>query len=138
MTALAGDEPDWGTLVAPFVLNSSANNVGPNNVITLFSSSSPYRIWGVFVTVSTATSTGYTSGVQTVGAQVGDGSGASLLRCQVHVATASDRANQGLSLSINGYTPIKSGGLYTTNLITDVGFTGLFFRANAGILYSIP
>lgn len=138
MTALTGDEPDWGTLVSPFVLNASANNVGPNNVTQLFQSTSPYRIWGVFLSVSTATNAGYASGLQTIGAQLGDGSGASLIRCQVHVTGVNDKGNQALAMAINGYTPIKSGGFYTTNLVTDVGFSGLFFRANGGILYSIP
>ncbi len=137
-TPLNADLPDWSVLTNPNILNASFNNLSPGNIQQLFQSSSPYRIWAAWVNVSEATSAAYVAAVNTWGAQIGDGSGASLLRVQLHFVTPSSISNQALALPINGYTPVQSAGFYTMNLITDVGFTNMFGRANGGILFSIP
>ena len=138
MTTPMGDLPDWETLVSPQILSAAAANVGPNNVQPLLASLSPYRIWGVWLSITVATAAAYAAGVQTIGAQIGDGSGKPLLRVQVHITSPDQLANQPLAIPVAGFTPILSGGFFTTNLVTDVGQTNAFFRANGGILYSQP
>ena len=137
--SLSGDLPDWTVETAPNILSASFNNIAAGVVQQLFQSPNPYRIWAVWVSISVATDNIYAAGtVSTWGAQVGDGTGASLLRVQCHVSNANQVNQQALGLAVPGFTPAKSGGFYTTNLVTDVGITHVFTRANAGILYSIP
>lgn len=138
MTTPMGDLPDWETLVTPQILSAAAANIGPNNIQQLLQSANPYRIWGVWISITCATSSSYALGVQTIGAQIGDGSGKPLLRVQIHITTTNQIPNQSLAIPINGYTPVLSSGFYTTNLVTDVGQANAFFRANGGILYSQP
>lgn len=136
--SLSGDLPDWTVETAPLIQNASATNQGAGGIIQLLQSANPYRIWAVWVDVSISSSSTFAGGPSTWGAQVGDGSGAALLRAQCHCATSNQNNAHGLVMPLSGYTPIKSGGLYTTNLVTDAGITNLFTRANGGILYSIP
>lgn len=137
-TPLNADLPDWSILTNPNILNASFNNQGSGLIDQLFQSPNPYRIWAAWIDVSAGTGSTYAGGVLTWGAQIGDGSGASLLRVQVHFAVANQVNQQALALPINGYTPKISAGQYTTNLVTDAGITNMFTRANGGILFSIP
>lgn len=138
MTTPKGDLPDWETLVTPLMLTASQNNIGPNNNVVVHSDPAPFRVWGCWLSVSAATSSGYTSGVQTIGAQISDIGNNVLLRCQLHVFGANNTINQALAIPVNGFVSSVAAMIFQINLITDVGFTGLFFRANAGILYSKP
>lgn len=138
MTAPMGDLPDWETLVTPLILTASQTNIGPGNNVVVHSEVTPFRVWGAWLSLSTATSSGYTSGVQTIGAQVSDIGGNVLLRGQLHVPGPSFATNQSLAIPVNGYVSSVAAMIYQISLITDAGFTGLFFRANAGILYSKP
>jgi hypothetical protein len=133
-----GDLPDWSILVNPLIKNASANQVAPGNVITLLTSATPYRIWAAWITLVGSSTAGYVNAFSHYGAQIGDGSGASLIRAEFAVQAASQTGQCTISLPINGYTPIISGGLYTTNLITDAGIANVNGRANGGILYSTP
>lgn len=135
---LQGDLPDWTVQTAPLINNASATNQGAGNVITLFSSLTPYRIWAVWVDVSIASGNTFAGGPSVWGAQIGDGSGAALLRVERHCAVT-NQINGGVAvMPLQGYTPIQSLGAFTTNLVTDAGITQLFTRASGGILYSIP
>lgn len=138
MTTPIGDLPDWETLVSPNITSASFANIGAGLVDTLLTSASPYRIWGVWIDVTVASSSTFAGGPVEWGAQIGDGSGLALIRVQRHIAIASHEAGGSLSIQLPGFTPKISGGFYTTNLITDAGITNLFTRASGGILYSIP
>ncbi len=137
-TPLNADLPDWSILTNPNILNASSNQVAPGNIITLFQSATPYRIWAAWISLVGSATAGYVNAFSHYGAQIGDGSGASLLRAEFAVQAASQTGQCQLALPINGYTPIKSGGFYTTNLITDAAIGNVNARANGGILFSIP
>jgi len=130
--------PDWSVQVAPLVTSNSGTNQSPGTVFQIFQSASPYRIWGVWVSVSAGASSSFTGAPVTWGAQVGDGSGIALVRAQVHLAGASTSDSDALSLAIPGFTPKVSGGFFTTNLVTDAAITNVFARGNGGILFSQP
>lgn len=137
-TPLNADLPDWSILTNPNILNASANQIAPGNVITLFQSVNPYRIWGVWLSLVGTATAGYLNAFSHYGVQIGDGSGASLIRAEFAVQAANQQGQSALALPINGYTPVKSAGFYTTNLITDASIGNVNGRANGGILFSIP
>jgi hypothetical protein len=137
-TPLNADLPDWSVLTNPLILNASFNAILPGNLLHLFQSVSPYRIWAAWITLVGSATAAYVNAFSQYGAQIGDGSGASLLRASFAVQAASQTGQCSIALPINGYTPIISGGLYTTNLITDAGIGNVNARVNAGILFSIP
>lgn len=138
MTVTAGDMPDWTTQVAPLVTSNSATNQSPGAVVQIFQSATPYRIWGVWVSISAGASSSFTGAPVTWGAQIGDGSGIALVRAQVHLAAAGASDSDALSLALPGFTPKISGGFFTTNLVCDAAITNVFARGNGGILFSQP
>lgn len=137
-TPATGDLPDWSVLVNPNIRNSSSSSNAANNVIQLFQSATPYRIWAAWLDVVGFASSTYSGGFFDWGSRIGDGSGASLIRCSAPIANAGNITFNSMALQINGYTPILSAGFFTTNLSTEAGITNGFFRGSGGILFSQP
>lgn len=137
-TPATGDLPDWSVLVNPNIKNASVSSIAANNSTQLFQSATPYRIWAAWLDVVGFASSSYAGGFFDWAARIGDGSGASLLRCSAPIANPGNITVESVALQIPGYTPIFSAGFYTTNLITEAGITNGFFRGSGGILYSQP
>src|SRR5712692_5399997 len=97
-TPLQADLPDWSILTNPNILNASANQVVPGSVIQLFQSANPYRIWAVWISLVGSATAAYVNAFSHYGAQIGDGSGASLLRAEFAVQAANQVGQCQLAL----------------------------------------
>lgn len=137
-TPATGDLPDWSVLVNPNIKSASLVDQGAGVVTALFQSATPYRIWAAWLDISAFTSGSFALGASAWGARIGDGAGNALIKVITYFGAASQILSKALALPIAGYTPVVSGGNYTTNFITDVGFANMFTRASGGILYSQP
>lgn len=137
-TPATGDLPDWSVLVNPNIKSASLVDQGAAVVTALFQSATPYRIWAAWLDISAWTSSSFSLGASAWGARIGDGSGAALIKVITYFGFASQTISKALALPISGYTPVLAAGMYTTNFITDTGFTNMFTRASGGILYSQP
>lgn len=138
MTVPMGDLPDWQTLVTPNILTASvidqANNVNGN----IFQSATPFRVWGLWVRGSAATSSTYAGGVQEIKTRLLDGFGNALLEVAFHLIAANQIAHAELAIPIGGYTPPLVAGNYTILLSTDPELANTFYKGSGGIFYSQP
>lgn len=138
MTAVQGDLPDWTIQAAPNVFNVSVFNQGFNVNTPLISSSSPFRIWGAWISGvmssdGTYAGTGLNDAPRLI---LADNS--LLLAAELVIETSKDKNNMFCGMNWAGFTPPTVGGHYTVNFVTNAGQTDTFLFANCGLFYSIP
>lgn len=138
MTMPAGDQPDWQTLVSPQIVVASIIDQANNLNSAIFQSTSPFRVWGVWVRGSAATAAAYAGGVQEIKTRILDGFGNAILEVAFHVIAANQIAHAELAIPLNGFTPAIAAGFYTIDLNTDPELANTFYKGSGGIFYSQP
>jgi hypothetical protein len=138
VTQPQGDLPDWQAFTAPPCLAASTGDQPANTSFAIVTSGSPFRIWGVWLRLSIATSSAYTGGVLGWEGKVLDGAGNILLDLMVHVIAANQINHAELAIPVPGFTPGFGGGSYNIQGITPATLTNVFARWAAGAFYSIP
>ena len=138
MTTPLGDLPDWQTIVNPPILPVSlAQQTGGLNG-TLIQSSSPFRVWGLWISALFSSNASYVAALNNVASQIKDGAGNVLLEVDLDIRVANTAQHAELSLAIPGFTPALIGGFYTVTLATGASPVNTDYRASAGLFYSAP
>jgi hypothetical protein len=133
-----GDLPDWSSQITPAFQNLSVNNQLSNVTTQLISSSVPFRIWGMWLTLSIASNAAWNAAGQYSGCRLIDGSGAILLNAAASVTRTQDHAEVAVALSLNGYKPLVQSSFYTVNFVTDTVPVNVFMHGSGGLFVSQP
>lgn len=138
MTTPLGDQPDWQTLVSPQQLAIASIDQQNNVTAAILDMVQPFRVWGVWVRQSLCTTSTYAGGVLEMTALVRDGQSHNMLEVACHIIAANQIAHAELAIPLNGFTPAPLGGHWQVNLTTSATIANMFYRASAGIYYSVP
>lgn len=137
MTTPLGDQPDWQTLVTPQVVPKSIFNQQGGVNGTLFSSATPFRVWGIWISSSFSSNASFVAALQNVFTEIQDGFGNVLLAVVNTIRVANSVNVQALSLALPGVTPQVSGN-FTVNLVSGASPANTDYRVNGGIYVSQP
>lgn len=138
MTTPLGDLPDWQTLTTPQILAASILDQLPAQQAIIHGVASPFRVWGLWVRLSVATSSAYVTAVNELTAKIVDGNLAPLLEVAVHVEQAGQIAHAELAIPIPGFTPPNSGATFIVQLVSSSAPANIFYRCSGGVFYSNP
>ena len=138
MTTPLGDLPDWQTIVNPPILPASISNQTGGLNGTLLQSTSPFRVWGLWISALFSSNAAYAAALNNIASQIKDGAGNVLLEIDLDIRVANTAQHAELSLNIPGFTPALIGGFYTITLSTGASPANTDYRASAGLFYSVP
>lgn len=138
MTTPLGDLPDWNVLTTPNQLAIASLDQQNNITAAILDMTQPFRVWGVWVRQSLCTTAAYVAAVLEMTALVRDGQSHNMLEVACHVVAASQIAHAELAIPLPGFTPAPLGGHWQVNLTTSASTANVFYRASAGIFYSVP
>lgn len=138
MTTPMGDLPDWQTLVTPQIVAATLFDQGGGVSATLRLSTSPFRVWGVWVAFRYSSNSVYAAGLGSAGVEIQDAAGNTLIAISGSVRVANQVVNGGLAIPIPGFTPQIAGVSYQVNLVTAATVANTDFRASGGIYFSVP
>jgi hypothetical protein len=138
VTTPKGDLPDWQAFTAPPVLVASSGDQPANTSLAIVTSANPFRVWGVWLRLSIATSSSYAGGVLGWEVKLLDGAGNLLLDEMVHVIAANQINRSNIAIAVPGFTPGFGGGSYNVQGSAAATLTNVFARWSAGVYYSMP
>lgn len=138
MTTPLGDLPDWQTIVNPPITPVSlSQQLGGLNG-TLIQSTSPFRVWGLWISALFSSNAAYAAALANVSSQIKDGVGNILLEVDLDIRVANTAQHAELSLAVPGFTPAFIGGFFTITLATGASPANTDYRASAGLFISVP
>jgi hypothetical protein len=138
MTVPLGDMPDWQTQVIPNIQAASIIDQQASITAAILDLTQAFRVWGVWVRMSVCTNASYVAAVLEIASLVRDGSSHNLIEVANHVVAANQINHAELAMPVPGFTPVQLGGHWQINLTTGASAANVFYRASAGILYSVP
>jgi len=138
MTAPMGDLPDWQVPSPPGILAVATLDQQATLNTVLFQSAVPFRVWGLWLRMSMATNAAYVAAILEITTELMDGNSNGLLELACHVTAANQSQHANAAIAVPGFTPQPLGGFWQVNFFTGASAANVFFRASAGLYYSIP
>lgn len=138
MTTPMGDLPDWQTLVTPNILTASILDQTGGLNSRILSLSTPYRLWGVWLSYRFSTNAAYSAGLASAVNEIQDDLGNVILAISGSLRLANTATSGALSLAIPGFTPAPNAGFYNINLVSGVTPANTDFHISGGVYYSSP
>lgn len=138
MTTPSIDLPDWTVQALPDVANISVFNQGFSVNNPLIGNTTPFRIWGAWISAVLATDGTFVAAGLNTAPRLVLADSSLLLAVELNVTNTKDKNNMYGAITLNGFTAPMAGGSARVNLVTDAGATGAFLHVSCGVFFSIP
>lgn len=138
MSTPQGDLPDWQTLTSPVFQNASGSVNNGSPTFVLISSPSPFRLWQVTLVVSMWSVAAPPAAGDGGSVVVEDGTGAFVIGVPLQMMQAITQVHFPVVLSMYGYQPKKSGGLYQVIVNSNMSGTATKYTHECAALFSQP